>query len=317
MNPEELLSHADFVHSLARSLVADEHRAADVAQDTWLAALEHPPVNRKSIRGWFQRVVRNVTYTMHRGDERRRTREKATTRPKRLPTPEEIVERMEIRRILIDAVLALEEPYRSVVVLRYYEGMKSREIAEQLGIPGATVRTRERRGLEQLRIRLDAKHGGSRNRWLLALAPLAAMKLVSLHKRRTNGDFEVTGLPPGEMKLGISIEGYEQRITNSFVIEEGGTVDLGRIRLKPAGVMDLKVKDPAGRPVMHFEVDWLSPSMEIPDSSFLASGKYRYEKLPIGPVTIRVSAKGYKPKVVLASIEPGKNCEMRVVLERE
>jgi DNA-directed RNA polymerase specialized sigma24 family protein len=42
-NLAELLTHADWVKSLARELVRDEHRAEDVVQETWIAALRHGP----------------------------------------------------------------------------------------------------------------------------------------------------------------------------------------------------------------------------------------------------------------------------------
>ena len=66
-----------------------------------------------------------------------------------------------------------------------------------------------------------------------------------------------------------------------------------------------------------FEAQWIHPPLDTPDSSFVATGKYRYEALPLGRSTIRVSAKGFKPKDVPVRIEPGETCETRVVLEKE
>ena len=76
MDPEELLEHVDFVQSLARSLVSDIHQAADVEQQTWLAALEHPPDRRKPIRLWLSRVAINFARRMYRSEKIRTKHEK-------------------------------------------------------------------------------------------------------------------------------------------------------------------------------------------------------------------------------------------------
>lgn len=56
----------------------------------------------------------------------------------------------EARRALYHCVLALPEEFKSVVLLYYYEGMNTREIAEVLGVPDSTVRSRLKRARERL-----------------------------------------------------------------------------------------------------------------------------------------------------------------------
>ena len=77
LNPESLLAHADFVRALARSLVLDEHRADDVVQETWLAALQRPPGFGGNLRSWLGTVVRNFAFMARRSDQRRMRRERA------------------------------------------------------------------------------------------------------------------------------------------------------------------------------------------------------------------------------------------------
>ena len=48
------------------------------------------------------------------------------------------------------ALLRLPEPYRAVVVLRHYEGLKFREIADVLGVPEGTAKSRMAEALTQL-----------------------------------------------------------------------------------------------------------------------------------------------------------------------
>jgi RNA polymerase sigma factor (sigma-70 family) len=151
MKPEELLAHADFLGSLAHSLILDENRAQDIAQETWLAALKHPPAGVKNLRAWLA---------------------KAFARPEGIPSTEEIVEEEEIRSKVVEAVLGLDEPYRDVIVLRYYRELPNKEVAKRLGLPLETMRTRLKKGLSLLRSRLDRVYHGDRKKWLLALAPL-------------------------------------------------------------------------------------------------------------------------------------------------
>lgn len=179
MSPEDLLAHSDFVRSLARSLVIDSNDAADVEQKTWLTALEHPPATPHSPRGWLSTVVRNFAVTLHRRENRRKKYEQASVRSMSMTTPEEIALRKEAIRQMTQAVLSLEEPYLSTIIMRFYEDMPVKDVAERLGMPLETVKTRIQRGLRILRRRLDNANGGSRKKWCLALAPLAGLKLTA------------------------------------------------------------------------------------------------------------------------------------------
>ena len=67
----------------------------------------------------------------------------------------------------------LDEPYRSTVLLRYFEGASAAEIARRQGVPAGTVRWRLKEALDQLRARLSREVDGDRARRALALAPLA------------------------------------------------------------------------------------------------------------------------------------------------
>src|SRR5262245_46851334 len=110
---EALLEHADYVKSLARQLVFDEHLAQDVEQQTWLAALEHAPRDPRSPRAWLASIARNFAFRAWRGQARRAQREHAVARTESaVTTPADILERESVRRALIEAVLALDEPYR-------------------------------------------------------------------------------------------------------------------------------------------------------------------------------------------------------------
>jgi len=179
MEPKKLLVHADFVKSLTRSLVVDQNVAADVEQKAWLAALQNPPTSGRSPRSWFSRVIRNFTISTHRGESRRRKYEQASVRSEDTTSPEQMAVRKEALRFMTEAVLSLEEPYLTTIMLRYYEDLSAREVAERLNVPIETVKTRIQRGLSKLRSRLDDTHGGNRIKWCVALAPFAGLSLTS------------------------------------------------------------------------------------------------------------------------------------------
>lgn len=164
--------HAAFVRSLARRLSADEAAADDLAQDAWLAAVRKPPAQAGRMRAWLARVLRNQAAERVRSADRRRAREADAVREGAAPDTSELVERIEVHRRVVEAMLALPEAYRAVIVRRYAEDESPAEIAARLGLPEATVRTQLRRGLERLRERLRRELGGTPALFLAALGKL-------------------------------------------------------------------------------------------------------------------------------------------------
>ncbi|MEM7308094.1 MAG: sigma-70 family RNA polymerase sigma factor [Planctomycetota bacterium] len=169
----ELLAHASWLRALARSLVRDPASADDLVQDTWATALASPPSDERPLGPWLARVLRNRARQRARGESRRALREASASRAEELPSPEELLERMELQRELVDGVLALDEPYREALILRYYEGLTAAEIAARRDTSAATVRSHLLRGRERLRELLDRRPGG-REAWVALLAPRPA-----------------------------------------------------------------------------------------------------------------------------------------------
>ncbi len=56
---------------------------------------------------------------------------------------------------LQEAVRALEEPFKEVIILRYFSGYTLAETAQLLNIPQGTVVTRQRRALALLKLELE------------------------------------------------------------------------------------------------------------------------------------------------------------------
>lgn len=171
---EVLLAHREWMARTARALVHGDAEAGDVEQEAWLKILERPPVvPLRSPRAWLASVLRSVAIDRARSLGRRRRHEEMASRPEALgDAAGEIVARAETAERLARVVLDLEEPFRTTVLLRYYEGLAPREIADRTGVPAETVRTRLHRALARLREALDTEHRGDRRAWCLALLPV-------------------------------------------------------------------------------------------------------------------------------------------------
>lgn len=164
MDMQQLLTNSDWVRALASSLVSDPEEADDIVQDTWVAALRRAPEDLESDRSWLRKVARNFAYLGFRSRSRRQARELVAARPEAVDGSEDSLERLEIQALLTHLVLELEEPYREVVVLRYFEGMTGADIARRLDIKAGAVRMRLSRALELIRTRFEERHGGGRDR---------------------------------------------------------------------------------------------------------------------------------------------------------
>ena len=169
---DELLRHAAWTRRLARSLVADDALADDVAQDVWLASSRRPPRATEPLKPWLRTVVRNRVFNLGRDSKRRQAREARAHTAEAAPPADSLLERLELHKLLVEAVGALAEPYRSIVLRRYFDGLSSAEIGAREHLPAGTIRGRLKTALELLRDALDRRTGG-RDRWMLPLTNFA------------------------------------------------------------------------------------------------------------------------------------------------
>ena len=170
-----LASHATFLRSLAKNLLFDKSAAGDVAQRALLLALQ-----RERSRDGPSRCARGSPASSATSHCRAAVKSAAAPSASASPRAAEAtssaadeVARLEIMERLLAAVRRLEPVYRTTVMLRFFDQLKPGAIAKRTGVPVETVRTRLKRGLERLRVELDARHGGDRSAWGLLLLPTA------------------------------------------------------------------------------------------------------------------------------------------------
>lgn len=146
------------VYGMARRVVAEPTLAEEVAQDTFLAIWRRPGAfdsSRGTMQAFLLGVTRNKAVDLVRREEALRRAKDAllseteatSTTPSGSEQMNEIDRREEIKKALSELSLV----QREAIVLAYFGGRTYREVAEELGIPEGTAKTRLRDGLIRLK----------------------------------------------------------------------------------------------------------------------------------------------------------------------
>lgn len=137
------LPHLDAALSLARWLARSQADAEDIVQEAMLRAFRaFDSANVAQVRPWLMAIVRNCFHD-HRAKAVRLTPDEGLDRrPDEAPTPEASAELSSDRRRLERLLALLPDDFREALVLREFEDMSYREIAEATGAPIGTVMSR-------------------------------------------------------------------------------------------------------------------------------------------------------------------------------
>jgi len=187
--------HAEAVFVAACRLTSDRQVAEEVVQETFLALwnraeLFNPDVG--SLAAWLHTIARNRTVDRLRAIGRRprlipvssvrRGEEADASALERMAAsnpvvggaataagPERALDDLEVRLAIRDALDGMPETERTVILLAYRDDLSQAEIAQRLGWPLGTVKTRTRRALLRLREVLGGEFGPAR---VLELVPM-------------------------------------------------------------------------------------------------------------------------------------------------
>jgi RNA polymerase sigma-70 factor (ECF subfamily) len=141
----------DSVQRYCRCLMHDPDPAKDAAQDTFIAAIGSIGTLRESasFKSWLFRIARNeCMMTMRRS--LRMVRLEDSDDVWESSTPHSLALQGELQQIVRDAVDHLKPIYREAIVLREFEGLNYREIAETTEASIASVKFRLHRAREAL-----------------------------------------------------------------------------------------------------------------------------------------------------------------------
>jgi RNA polymerase sigma-70 factor (ECF subfamily) len=149
---DAFLLHRDALRRLARAL--DVHSADDLLHETWIQSATHAPPDDVAPGPWLRGVLRNLWRMDRRAGVRRAGRERrAPCTPEAELAPDVVLEQRERLEQLREMLAELRPDLRSIVEMRYFEGLSAAEIARREGIPPGTVRRRLKSGMDQLRAR--------------------------------------------------------------------------------------------------------------------------------------------------------------------
>jgi len=149
-------SRGDRLFAIAHRILRDVDRAEDALQDALVIAWRDLPSLRDPDRFdyWLQRVLTNTCIEHARRDRRRYAKLEVLALDDHVAHDElaGVVDRDVVDR----AFRRLKAEERAVLVLRYYLGYEPATIAEMLGVPGGTIRSRLHHAHRAMRAAIEA-----------------------------------------------------------------------------------------------------------------------------------------------------------------
>jgi RNA polymerase sigma-70 factor (ECF subfamily) len=159
------------IYALAYRTIGREEDARDVCQETFLRAFRALPGFRGQAKfsSWLYRIALNLCRDWMRRERRAPVVQvpedtdamelAAAVEPSE--SIEDLVARRDLTRIVERVMARLPEEQRTAIVLKEYHGLTFQEIADLVGCPLSTVKTRLYQGLTVLRRELE-KDGATR-----------------------------------------------------------------------------------------------------------------------------------------------------------
>ena len=149
-------ARGDRLFALAQRILRDIDRAEDAVQQTLVIAWRELPRLRDPDRfdPWITRLLVNASYA-----EAKRARRHAShirQLPVDVPVPTDDTGLVAVRDQLERGFRRLAPEHRAVLVLRHYLGFEPAEIADTLGIPLGTARSRLHYAHRSMRAALEA-----------------------------------------------------------------------------------------------------------------------------------------------------------------
>jgi RNA polymerase sigma-70 factor (ECF subfamily) len=158
--------YAGMVHGLALRVLRDRRAAEDVTQEVFVALWQDPhrfDADRGTLRGFLATLAHRRAVDAVRRDEARRARElRAAHAPAPGPDPAEtVIDLSDSERVRV-LVAGLPTAQRRALELAYFAGRTYRQVAEELGIPEGTAKSRLRLALQAISEKL---RGELSERW--------------------------------------------------------------------------------------------------------------------------------------------------------
>ena len=161
--------YGGLLYTLALRIVGDRELAREVVQDTFLRSWdsrESYDPERGRVPWWLMGIARNRAIDLLRSRSHQQRIRERRARLGEVPAvlPDDPSDAMSARRAVLQALQGLSEGRRMAIELAYYGGLTQTEIANELGEPLGTIKSRTRDAMEQLRAFLaPLMQGGPRS----------------------------------------------------------------------------------------------------------------------------------------------------------
>ena len=152
----QMLPFMSEAYNLARWFMKKEPDARDAVQDAYLKAFRYfESFHGDSGRAWLLRIVRNVCYDALRARDSQRNivsldEETAAEVPDSKPAPNVLAIQNSTKLRIREALEALPLEFKTVIILREFDGCSYKEISDIAGVPVGTVMSRLARARRQL-----------------------------------------------------------------------------------------------------------------------------------------------------------------------
>ena len=162
---ELMRAHEDRVFGICLRMMRDRNAALDAVQETFVTVFRKADryQAKAAFSTWLYRVAVNTCYDQLRKAKRRRTEPLPETTDPADPKTDDLINAVELRPDIEQALQAISEEFRSAVVLVDLEGLALEQAAQILDVPIGTVKSRVFRGRKMLAESLGNLRAGSRH----------------------------------------------------------------------------------------------------------------------------------------------------------
>ncbi len=162
--------YAGFVYGLAVRTLADRQIAEDITQEVFVYLWEHPEridPGRGTLRGFLGTLThRRAVDTVRREEARRRREARVARETGEVPDVAAAVLRADTTGRVRTALEVLPAAQRRALELAYFQGYTYRQVADVLGIPEGTAKSRLRLALARIAENLDSPTSEHSERWV-------------------------------------------------------------------------------------------------------------------------------------------------------
>ena len=153
-----ILRYSDPLYRHALGMTGSPDVAEDILQVSFIKAYQHLPEVRGRFDAWVFRIVANGCKDWLKNIRRTHLSYDEDDQPSGFSTPEEELDRTELRSDLDRALAALAPSLREAFVMKHVEGRSYEEMADLLGTTVGALKMRVHRAREALQVLLEEKY---------------------------------------------------------------------------------------------------------------------------------------------------------------